>query len=231
MNDNKQIIESLTTCPLFSALSEADLAPLASLVRVRKIPRRDTIFVQEQTCEGFFIVAQGRVKIFRFSPDGDEQVLSVAHPGHSFAEAAVFSGTDYPASAETLDESTVLFIPKDPFLKILRQQPELALKMLAGLSQRLRNLVALLEDVSLADVDTRLKNYLAKLVADSGHPGQGPATLTLPIPKHVLATHLAMTPPTLSRTLARLEEKGLIRIDGNRITIPDVSALSADVAP
>jgi CRP/FNR family transcriptional regulator, dissimilatory nitrate respiration regulator len=221
--ERRSALEALEGCDLFSTLAPEDLEALSDIALLRRVARKARILERGAACTGFYVVAAGRVKIFRSSPDGDDQVLSVVRAGQSFAEAAVFSGTDYPASAEALEPSTLCFLPKDRFLSILSARADIPLRMLAGLSQRLRHLVNLLEDVSLADVDTRLLHYLQKLLRDGGGVAKEPsASLQLPMPKHVLALHLAMTPPTLSRAFGRLARRGLLRMGRGRLVVPDV---------
>lgn len=211
----------LGQCPLFSALPEPGLGGLVALVEKIAVKRGAEIFAQGDPCHGFYVVVEGSVKVFRLSPSGREHVLHVARPGQSFGEAALFSGTDFPAFAEALEDSLLLYLPRKAFLALLERRPEMALGMLAGLSQWLRRLVALFEDTVLADVDTRLARFLLQLVENN----RGEGKVTLPMQKQVLASHLATTPPTLSRGLARLEQEGLIRVNDLEVEFLDREGL------
>jgi CRP/FNR family transcriptional regulator len=217
--------EILQQCPLFSSLPEETLRRVSSICDKQAILKGVEIFAQGDICEGFYIVAEGSVKVFRLSPAGREQILAVARTGQSFGEAALFAGKDYPAYAETLEDSLLLFIPRDEFLSLLEQQHEMALQIIAGLSQWLRRMVSLVEDAVLVDVDTRLARFLLDLFREQQSKNQPEATRRLPMKKHVLASHLATTAPTLSRALGRLEEKSIIAMRGNDIELLDMDGL------
>ena len=217
--------EILQQCPLFSSLPEETLRRVSSICDKQAILKGVEIFAQGDICEGFYIVAEGSVKVFRLSPAGREQILAVARTGQSFGEAALFAGKDYPAYAETLEDSLLLFIPRDEFLSLLNQQHEMALQIIAGLSQWLRRMVSLVEDAVLVDVDTRLARFLLDLFREQQSKNQPEATRRLPMKKHVLASHLATTAPTLSRALGRLEEKSIIAVRGNDIELLDMDGL------
>jgi len=217
--------EVLRQCPLFSALPETQLERLQALVEKIAVKRGVEVFAQGDPCYGFYLVADGSVKVFRLSPSGREHILHVARPGQTFGEAALFSGSDFPAFTEALEDSLLLFLPRKSFLELLKRSPEVSLGMLAGLSVWLRRLVGLLEDTVLADVDTRLARFLVQLAASKGLDECSGGKVTLPMQKQVLASHLATTPPTLSRALSRLEQEGYITVRDLEIEFRDPAGL------
>jgi CRP/FNR family transcriptional regulator len=148
------------------------------------------------------------------SAEGKEQILMIANPGDSFAEAALFAGGKYPASAQALEDSEILVIHRDRFLNLLGRNPDLALSLIARLSELLRKLTTLVEGLSLSDVTTRLAHHLVDLMDQ-----RGSQTLMLTEKKSTLASQLGTIPETLSRSLARLTKEKLIAVEGSRIDI------------
>jgi CRP/FNR family transcriptional regulator len=167
----------------------------------------------------------GAVSVHRISATGKEQVISVFRTGHSFAEAALASRGGYPANAIAIEASRVLLVPKPDILNLLRHRPELALRMLGSMSQHLRVLVGLLDDLTLKNVETRLANWLLKrcprpLTSD-------PVTFELDRAKRVLAAEIGTVSETLSRTLADFRKQKLVAVSGKAITLRDPLALDA----
>lgn len=213
-------IESLA---LFEGLSGKDQEELARIADGKTFRRGETIFLEGEEGAGFYVVLSGRVKIYKVSPEGKEQTLHLFDPGEPFGEVALFAGTRFPANAQTLEASRVLFFPRDAFAGLIRAQPSVAMNMLALLSMRLRRFTVLIEDLSLKEVPGRLAAYLLYL----SHREGGGDALALDITKAQLASLLGTIPETLSRILGRLSREGLIEATGRTIRILDREGLEA----
>jgi len=207
--------------PLFSGLSEEQLQELATIVLEQVFRRGQTIFLEGDEGSGFYVVKTGKVKIFKLSPDGKEQILHIFGPGEPFAEVPVFAGQRFPANAEALEECRLFFFPRAGFLDLIRRHPSLALNMLAVLSRRLRQLAGLVEDLSLKEVPARLAAYILY----QSERQQGVPEFELEIAKGQLASLLGTIPETLSRILARMVKEGLIESSGPRIKIINKAGL------
>ncbi len=118
---------------------------------------------------GFYIILSGKVKIFKLSADGKEQILHILKNQEPFGEAAVFEGENYPASAQALVETSTFFFPKLKFIELILRQPSLALRMMGLLSLRLRKITMLVENLSLKEVPRRLAAYLLFLNDHNNH--------------------------------------------------------------
>ena len=114
-----QLKNDLLKCPMFSGVTDEDLVNLADVVREKNSTRGELLFSEGDEASGFFVLAEGRVKVYKLSADGKERILHIVHPGSSFAEAAIFGDGQYPAYAEPLQPSRLLFFPKKEFLNIL----------------------------------------------------------------------------------------------------------------
>ena len=222
-----RIAQALRKTPLFANLSPGDLDRIGRIVSLRRVAKREAVFRDGDTAEGFFVVASGSVKVFKLSEDGKEQVLHILEAGQSFAEATIFEGGTFPANAEALSDSEILFLPKRPFIELLEGSPKLALRMLASLSKWLKRMTDLVENLALRDVETRLVLYLSEGLKEQGVPLADGAEYELPVGKNVLASRLGTVPETFSRTLRRLQEEGTIDVRGRRIRILKASRLLA----
>lgn len=208
-------------CTLFSEFSDHELNAVTQIALTRRFGRGEMIFSEGQDGAGFYIVESGRIKIFKLSADGKEIILHIFGPGELFAEAAVFEDHPYPANAEALDESSVVFFPKKRFIELIGQHPRIALRMLAVMTRRLHHFAQLIDDLSLKEVPARLARYLLHLDAESGNSH----VVTLVITKAQLAGILGTIPETLSRGIGKLVQSGLITVVGSLITIHDPERL------
>jgi CRP/FNR family transcriptional regulator len=210
----------LRSCQLFGGLSAEDLQIIAGFVQPLRIDKGEYLFHEGDHSRGCYVVQSGAVMVHRVSAAGREQVIHVFRVGESMAEAALASPTGYPANARAVEPSTVLLIPKAPILDLIGRRPDLALRMLGSMSQHLRVLVGMLDDLTLKDVETRLVNWLIK------HSRAAPdGDIRLPSTKRVLAAELGTSSETLSRTFARLRSARLLETSGNTLRVRDRAAL------
>ena len=215
----------LRKAPLFATLPDDDLRRVADLAVSRRFGKKEVVFREGDRGDGFYVVTSGKVKVFKLSGEGKEQVLHVIEEGQTFAEAVIFEGGGYPAYAETLADTELLFLPKRPFIDLLERYPKIAIRMLASLSRWLKRMTDLVESLSLKDVETRLVFYLSEELKAQGVPAKDGAEIELPIGKNVLASRLGTVPETFSRTLKKLQEDGLIGVRGKRIRIVSAKGL------
>ncbi|MCI5219757.1 MAG: Crp/Fnr family transcriptional regulator [Candidatus Electrothrix sp. LOE2] len=210
---NKQ--QLLAESVLFKGLSPHLLQQISELASTKKFRQGESIFFEGAEATGFYMVGQGRVKIFKMSPDGKEQILHIFGPGEPFGEVPVFHGNPYPANAVSIEPSVMLFFPRQKFIDLLNSTPSLALSMLAVLSMRLRRFAAQIESLSLKEVPARLAAHLIYLTEEQNNTGK----VTLEIPKGQLASLLGTSPETLSRIFTKMSGQGLISVSGKKIEI------------
>jgi CRP-like cAMP-binding protein len=213
------LANTLRSCQIFAGLAEEDLRQVASFAVPKQIGKGEYLFREGGKSEGFYVVQRGAINVHRVSAAGKEQVIHVFRAGHSFAEATLATESGYPADARAIEESTVLLVPKADIVALLRNRPELALRMLGAMSQHLRVLVGLLDDLTLKDVETRLANWLLKR-CPRPIPHEA-TTIELDRTKRVLASEIGTVSETLSRTLGKFRDDGLVRVTGKTITIID----------
>ncbi|MEO6001944.1 MAG: Crp/Fnr family transcriptional regulator [Opitutus sp.] len=212
----------MRSCQLFSGLAAPDLESIAGFSLLRNIPKGGYLFREGEPSEGFYVVQKGAINVHRVSAAGKEQVIYVFRAGESLAEASLAVEHGYPANARAVESSSVVVVPKGPFLGLLAQRPELGLRMLGSMSQHLRVLVGLVEDLTMKDVETRVINWLVKRCP---RDRQGEFTIELGMTKRVLAAELGTSSESLSRTFARLNELDLLKVKGSQLRILNVDAL------
>lgn len=215
------LIHQIARLPLFQGLDRRHYEDLAMILVDQIFKRGEDIFYEDDEATGFYVVVSGRVKIFKLSADGKEQILHIFGPGEPIGEVAVFAGKRFPANAQAVEETRAFFFPRAQFVELIRKDPSLALNMLAVLSQRLRRFSVLIENLSLKEVPGRLAAHLLYL----SEKEKGLTTLSLEISKNQLASLLGTIPETLSRILARMEKEKLIKSEGRRITLLNRQAL------
>lgn len=212
------IIENtLRSCQIFVGLPMRDVEAIAAFVIPKHLDKGDYLFHEGDRSEGFYVVQKGAVKVHRVSAAGKEQVIHLFQPIESFAEATLASEGGYPADAVATGPSVILLVPKVEFTELLRHRPELGLRMLGSMSQHLRVLVGLLDDLSLKDTETRLANWLLKRCPKPLR--HGAIVIDLDRTKRVLAAELGATSETLSRIFAKFRDQKLLQVVGRKITL------------
>ena len=218
----------LARVPIFSDLSDAELKFLSDRVVAKRYASGNLIFSEGDPCAGLYIVETGDVRIFKTSPGGREQVLTIEHAGNSVAELPIFDGGNYPASASAATNSVLLFISRNDFRALCLEHPEVALKVLRMVGLRLRRLVGIIEELSFTTVRHRLAALLLRLASEAGK-GYGRAEFKVAASNQELASQIGTVRELVSRNLSRFQAEGLISMDGKNITIPDLSRLEAEV--
>lgn len=193
------------------------LEEIAEVARIREFEARQTIFNEGDPCTGFYAVIDGTVKVYRLSAKGKEHVLHLLGPGDTFAEAAMFLDTDFLAHATAIKPSRTLFLPKEPFLGLLKHRTEIAVRMLASMAIILQRMVSHVEVLALKDASERLAQFLLEKQSESA--------VRLRVPKAVIASHLGISPETLSRLFLKMEGLGVARVSGRTIYVEDAERL------
>ena len=228
MTENVETI--LRKTPLFANLTESEMRALAARVSKRHFKRGEQLFGEGDPCVGLFLVASGKIRIFKLSAAGREQVLAVEGPGSSFAELPVFDGGNYPAAASASEDAEVLFVSRQDFQNFCRAHPEVALKVIAVVGSRLRRLVGIIEDLSFTTVRQRLIALILRMAQASGSPSKEGVRVELTMSHQDLAAELGTVRELVSRNLSRLQAEGFLDVDGRKIIVKDLPGLKREQA-
>lgn len=217
MNERATVMRKL---PFFGSLEESALLKLSEISKLKKADKGLMIFRQGEPADGMYFLVDGSVKIFKLSPDGKEHILHMVKAGQGFAEAALFMPTGYPAYAETLAKSTILFLPKQAFIDLLAKEPMISIGIIASLSGYLRKFADRIEDLALKDVSARFARWVLNRSEETGRD-----FWDLDITKGQLAGQLGTVSETMSRTLRRFKEAGWLQVSGKFMKIIDRAML------
>jgi CRP/FNR family transcriptional regulator, dissimilatory nitrate respiration regulator len=214
------LAQHLRNCSLCRGLDEQELSALTDIASFKHLAKGEILFLEGDPAFGFFILLDGRVRIFKSSPEGKEYTLHSIGPGQMFAEVAIFRGKGFPANCVASEDSSVAFLPKEEFTQMLANSPQMSLKMIVALASFVREYNQKVEDLSLREVPARLAVFLLQQATD--HKA---STFELATSKTELATSLGTISETLSRNFRKLAEAGAIQIQGDLVTILDVTRL------
>lgn len=217
----EQIRSVLAGTPLFGGLSVDQLSKLGSVAVWKNYKKNEIVFSEGDACNGFYIVAEGTVKIYKLSQEGREKILHIFGEGEPFGEVPVFTGQPFPANAAVLTESRLVYFPRENFVSLISGDPSLSLGMLAVLSRRLKEFTVQIENLALKEVPARIAAYLLYLLDEQ----EKDELVTLKISKGQLASLIGTIPETLSRILARMTREGFIEVDGKEIRVLDREGL------
>ncbi len=221
------LAQVLEKTALLSSLSQPELQMLASRTVRKLFSAGELLFSEGEPCSGLHIIARGKVRIFKTSMNGREQVLAMNLPGESVAELPVFDGGSYPASAIAVEDAEVAFISRRDFRAFCIEHPEVALKMLSVVGERLRRLIAIIEELSFTTIRQRLIATLVKLAQTEGRQTERGLEFQLPTTHQELANQLGTVRELISRNLMRLQAEGLLDVDARLIVVKDMKGLSA----
>lgn len=217
----------LAKTALLSGLSQPELQLLAAKTVRKLFSTGELLFSEGEPCNGLHIISKGKVRIFKTSVGGREQVLAVNKPGESVAELPVFDGGPYPASAVAIEDTETVFISRRDFHAHCMEHPEIALKMLAVAGVRLRRLVGIVEELSFTTIRQRLVSVLIKLAQNEGKLTAQGIEVQLPASHQELANQLGTVRELISRNLMRLQAEGLLEVDARQIVVKDIKGLTA----
>jgi CRP/FNR family cyclic AMP-dependent transcriptional regulator len=222
------LLPLLRQIPLFGELNDAALLQLAERCLPKSVAAGSVLFTTGEDCRGLYMIESGRVRIYRTSPEGREQVIHIEGPGHTVAELPLFDGGPYPASAETIEESRLLFLPREAFEHLYRSQPDIAQAIIRAIGRRLRHLVRLPETLAFRDVAARLALLLVGYAEAMGTVTPVGIELELDRTQEELAIEIGAARESVSRAMKLLRRKGLVQPLGrNRLLVPDLSRLRA----
>ena len=230
MNVNRiDLAAVLAQTPLLATLSQPELQNLAARTVRKLFSSGELIFSEGEPCNGLHIIARGKVRIFKTSVNGREQVLALNGPGESVAELPVFDGGPFPASAMAIEDTEMAFISRRDFHAYCMEHPEVSLKVLSVVGGRLRRLVGIIEELSFTTIRQRLISVLVKLAQSEGKKSPRGIEFLLPATHQELANQLGTVRELISRNLMRLQAEGLIDVEARHIVVKDLKGLTAQL--
>ncbi len=219
-------IEHLRKTSIFAEFSDAELDEVSRLIVERRFKHDTVIFHESDPSYAFYVIKEGRIKVYKLSEDGRELIIGIFGNGGVFGDVPVFDGGPYPASAAAMIDSVVWSISRTDFEKLVKNHADISLKLIRVLGRRLRQAHNVLRDMALKNVPQRLATLLIKFIDEYGtHTDEG-ILLELPLSRQNIAELIGVSRETATRELSKFAKAGLLKVDGRRITIIDRDKLS-----
>ncbi len=210
-------IEFLKKVPIFSELTSRDLERISQVTHHRSYKKDQVILIEEETGQTLFILMNGQVKISRIGEEGREVILAVMAEGDIFGEMSLLDGQSRSANVTLLQDSEMLLIYRDDFLRLLHEFPSIAINLLKELARRMRKSDSQIKSLSLKDSTGKVTSTLIRLAEDIGQrKGNEVWIKSLPTQRD-LANMAGTSRETISRMLQKLINDGYVIKKGNRI--------------
>lgn len=220
-------IEVLRKNPLFKDLHEEDLQKIAAIIRERHYRRQMLVFLEGEPLDAVYFLRRGSVKVYTAGADGREQILNILGPGDFFPHIGLLEGGTYPATAETLDEVELGLLRREEFQQLLREHPDIAIRLLEVMGEKLRGLQMQVKDMGLRNVPGRLASVLLRLAERYGEPVDDGVRIPLELTHQELANIAGTSRESVSRALAAFRKEGAIRMQDTSIVIVDTGKLES----
>lgn len=201
---------------IFSTLNECELTDIADMIKHREYKKNEVIFSEGGKAETLYFVNEGKIKLYKYNKDGKEQILHILSDGDFFGELNLLKESKYGFNAKALSDSKICTLGKDELKQILLSKPEIAIKVLEVVSERLSKIESLAQNLATNDVDSRMAYLLIDLGKKYGSEEENKLNINLPINREDMASYIGVTRETISRKLKKLEYEGIIKVDGTK---------------
>lgn len=222
---DERALTLLGDVPLFVGVRQQTLAFLAARLTQRRFRRGETLVRQHEPAHALHLITAGRVKVTRATEEGDESVLGLVGLGGCIGEVAVLDESPRSATVTAVEPTETLVLARDDLLAALREDPELALALIATLASRLRRADARLEDAYFSDLGTRLARRLLQIAEEHGHRTGAGLEAPLPLTQAELASMLGAARSRVNGLLGSFQDAGLLRLGKGSFTVLQPDAL------
>ena len=213
--------EFLSYVPIFSDLPDDTLVKIEKIGSTKVYKKNDVVLMEEEAGTALFVIVKGKVKVARASNDGREVILTILSDSDFFGEMAILDGLTRSATVTAIEESELFLIQRNDFLNLLREIPEISISLLQELTKRLRAADGKIKALSLKDSEGKVATVILQLADDVGKIKHGKVEIEkLPLQQD-LANMAGTSRETISRTLHSFAKKGLIELDGSKLSIMD----------
>ena len=209
----------LSYVPIFSDLPDEKLNMIEKIGISKVYKKNEVILMEEEAGTALFVIVKGKVKVARSSGDGREVILSILSDSDFFGEMAILDGLNRSATVTSIEESELFLIQRNDFINLLREFPEISISLLQELTRRLRSADAKIKALSLKDAEGKVATVILQIADDIGKIKHGKVEIErLPLQQD-LANMAGTSRETISRTLHSFAKKGLIELDGSKLSI------------
>ena len=223
--DNEQMIQFFKELMLFQDLNNEELMQVNEIASARLVAKKFTIFNEGSHKEAVYFIQEGLVKTYKTDENGHEQIVSFLKAGDMFPHTGLFNASPYPATAESIVETTLIIIPIALFEGLVMRMPSIAIKMMRVMGDKIKELQEKLQMLSEQDVKHRILSFLLLLAEQHGQSKANIITINLPVTHQEFANCVGTTRESVNRLLNQLSKDSLIEVERNRIIVKDLEAL------
>jgi CRP/FNR family transcriptional regulator len=213
------ILETLKTSEIFSILKEQELKEISTLFEELRLKNNEYVFMEGDPCKWLYLVAKGRIKIFKNTLAGKDVILEIKSPGDIFGCVAVLDNRPFPASAQAMEPASVIKIGRQNLLKTMEAYPSLKLGTAKYFSDRLRDAHDMLKNIATERVEKRIASMLLKLSEKVGVVENSYTKIDFPLTRQEIAEMVGTTVETCIRTMSKFQKQGMVKSSGNRLLI------------
>lgn len=222
-------IENFSQIPPFSDLNQDEFDHVQAITMKRAYQKKEFVFMEGEQKEAVFFIQSGAVKTFKVDKNGNEQIINLLHDGEMFPHIGFFDESPYPATAEVIQDTELLVIPIRDFEELMLKHPQIAVKMLKIMSEKISTLTERIQTFISQDVHYRVVFTLIRLALESGKQKSNKIFITIPITNQDFANMIGSSRETVNRILNQLKKENLIDFDRNGIQINDINQLKTYV--
>ncbi|PRX34903.1 CRP/FNR family transcriptional regulator [Orenia metallireducens] len=215
--------------PYFSELDSEKLIEISKLIITKSYKKGEIIFFEGDLGESLYLVKSGKVKLIKMVESGEEQIINIVKTGDIFAEVVLFDDGNYPATAITMEDTEVGIINGRDIEKLMYRIPEIALKILKVMSKRLRRAQQRIRNLGLKDTTSRTASALVYLAQEHGVGDETKVEINLSLTQQELASLIGTSRETVSRTLNKFKDEGLVLVSRQKIVIKDLAGLKETI--
>lgn len=212
--------------PIFAMLAEGQMAEITSLINGRNFKKGQVFLFEGDVSDRFYIINKGKVKLYTYTKEGKEQIFYFLSEGDFIGDLSLLKKGTFKFNAEALEDVSVCILTKDDFDNIVRRNPEISLRILESLHDRLVGLENLVQTLSTKDVDARIAGLLLSLAESISNQQHGEIIIDTALSREEMANYIGVTRETISRKLTGMQDDGVIELVGNKkIIIKDLARL------
>ncbi len=218
----------LREVPLFAELPPADFQRCTEIAMARTFKRDEVIFRNDDPGSALFILTSGTVKVCIEDREGREAILKILYPYDFFGEMALLDGLPRSATVKAVEPCQVLVLQRDDFLQLIRDAPQIAMKMLAILSRRLRRTDERIASLVFSDAYGKVARMLLDLAAEKGTKTAHGIAIDAKLTRSELANLSGVSRETLTRILHEFERSGCLKTERQKILILNETVLKRE---
>jgi len=214
---------------IFSRLEGNQVKLICERATERKYLKGEIIFFEDNNDENLYILLDGRVKLTMLSPEGKEKAISILQVGDIFGEMSLFDQDTTPITAEVIDDARLVSVPFQDLEEIIRQEPEVAIKIIEALAKRSRLLTSQIRELVFQDAEGRLASLLMRFIEDFGVEVKSGYLIDIVLTHQEIANLMGSSRVTVTKLLNQFIDEGIIKIHKRKIVVMDVDRLGEKI--